>query len=1010
MSDPRRSVTALLLLALATPLVWAQGFLFPYVVPKAFFFQAVVALALLAWIPAWIGGGDAGGGSRRTASPLRRDPAAWALAALVAVGSVSALLGEVPARSLLGTFERRWGVLAWSLFLVFYGLLRLQLGARGWRRALRITALVATAVAAVGIVGHHGLLGGGGTDAPWRRAAGTLGNAGYLGAYLVLTATATAYLAWSTRSPARRALWSLAGALQAYGLVLTGTRAVVLGALAGLVVAAAGGVLLGSNRRVRAISAAAAGVAVLAAAALWAAPADGFLGRWSERLVALSTEATSMQMRFAVWGAAAAGFREAPLVGVGPENFHLVWSRHFDPVVYDLNPEGTSFDRAHDVLAEAGATMGAGGLLAVLGLWVAVGWSLVRARRRRGLSGPATAIFGFGFTAYLVYLLFWFEDYGSFVVFLTLVGFVAHRAYATPGGGRGHPTSDGGVLRSLPARTFLAVPMVALVGLSAWHNIRTLEAARDAWRGELAMDAWEGAESYRAALALDLPGSGAIVRVYLRRLSYLARFGDRGSPEGPTARMEEVLRAADRAIGAWEDRDPEHPGVHVQKARLCALRQDVLGASPDGSCAVPSLRRAIELSPRQIRYRHMLARHHLGAGRPEAALSVLERTLEIHDTFGETYYFLSRAHWERGDREEALRQARTAVDLGYGGQSATYLGEIVDWLEGEGRHGAAADLVEAHLALTYRRLSRPGASTPPGRGFLPWDLPLASRLPMLHWRADRPDEAIRTAEFVAHRLGTVNGEGEARHGARIRGFIGDVQAGRRERWRGVRGVLEGGSSPSAPSGAAGGAAAPPGSGPGGDETGVRPSPDPVPDEDLDGEDPDPGAQEAAAQTRRRLHAPGADGGPGGDRDRGGGRRLGVAGPAGADRAGSGGIGVPGPAGPGQDAGHRAAGRGPDPGLAGRSAHPGGSGGEGREPDGSAERSLPGGLGPAPPRDAAIQQSGPGGTGEPLPVPGTARRAHREQLPGTAPDRAIPGPVSRRDAALFSTGVHPLRKT
>lgn len=798
MNDEHRPVSSLLLLALATPLVWAPGFVFPYVVPKAFFFQTIVALALLATALARIGRGH-GTASDGAGSPGRRgDPVLWALAALVAVGALSAVVGDAPSRSLLGTFERRWGVLAWILFLAFYGLLRTRLDDRAWRWALRATALVATLVVAVGLVGHHGLQGA--DAAPWQRLSSTLGNPGYMAAYLALTMSATGYLAWSASDGAPRLLWGLAAVAQAYALLLTGTRAIFLGIGVGLLFVAATGFLVSTDRHVRGAAAGLAGLVSLAALALWLAPVHDLVAGWAERLTALTPEATNMQKRFSVWEAAVTALREDPLLGTGLENFHLVWSRHFDPVVYNLNPVKVGFDRAHNVLMEAGATMGAPGIVAWLGLWAAVYYSLLRAWRRETLSGPGAAIFGFGFTTYLVYLLFWFEDYGSFIAFLALVGFVAHRAYAPAGasgeGKAGFWPPIRGIGASPPVSSAVQVGAVAglllLVGITTWHNVRVLEAARETWQGELAMDAWEGATDFQTALEPGLPGNGPIVRVYLRRLAFLSRFGDRGSPEGPSPRMKRALAAGERAIEAWRARDPENPYVYVQRSRLCGIRSDVHGDASGESCVGESLRRAIDLAPGRIRYRHLLAQHHLAAGRPGLAVEVLQDALEVYDSFGGTYHQLALVHQRTGDMSEAVRQARVAITLGYGAQPATFLLELADWLASQGRPGDAADLLEADLALSYRDLARPESAKPSGRGFGPWDLHLASRLPLFHWRAGRPREAVRTARFLAHRMAaTGEGDGADRVGASVGAFIDDVRADRLERWTGVERVLDG---------------------------------------------------------------------------------------------------------------------------------------------------------------------------------------------------------------------------
>lgn len=826
-SSVRRPLSVLLLLALASPLVFARGLVFPFVVPKAFFLQALVALALVLLAADVLRGADGAPASRLRGVLVRRDPFLLALLAFVLLALASGLLGESPPRSLLGTLERRWGVLTWAAFLGFYLLLRLHLDGDGWKRVLQVAAAVATAVGLYGLIRAAGLWPGQPGPAGWSRISATLGNPGYLAAYLALSASLTGYLASRTASGWRRGLCLAALAVQVAVLPLTGTRAVMLGAGAGFLVVAGSWLVLVSDRRIR--WAAAGGMALVAAAvaAAYLATASGdphALGWWDRVLSALSPEASSARQRLLVWEATLAGVREAPLLGAGPENFDLVWSRHFDPLIYHFGGR-TVFDRAHNVVVGTAATTGLLGLAAYLAMWVAVGWSGVRAWRRGVLSLAGASILALGAITYFVYLLLWFEDHSSFLAFVVLAGLAGHLAAGGdppggearagrgvggsgpsdpgrddpdvpgPGEGTGPPVdtdreeTDGSTSRlPAPARVGVPVLLLALAGALAWHNVRTLDAARNAWDGEYSMDAWEGVEPYRAALAQGLPGSERILRAYLRRLTFLSSHGDSGSPEGPTPRMEEAIAAADRALDGWEDRDPENPWVHVQRSRLCGLEENVFGDGTGRACARRALERAVELSPRQIRYRHWLADHHLSAGEPDRALEVLDAALGVYGSFGETYYYRARVHWRMGDFDEAVRQSRLATSLGWGGQPSAFVQQLASRLSDEDRPAEAARLAEDHLALRYAELRRPELDTPAGRGFRPWDLQLAGRLPLFHLRAGRPDDAVRTAEFVAHRLPRSGVRRD--HRERVRRFIDDVRSGRPGPWRDAGSVVE----------------------------------------------------------------------------------------------------------------------------------------------------------------------------------------------------------------------------
>lgn len=794
----RRSSTrgsrGLILLALLTPLVRADGLLFPFVVPKAFFLQMVVALALAVAAVDVLRGGPPRAGS--ASFRVRRDPVFWAFAAFVAVACVSAVFGSSPSRGLLGTLERRWGVLTWTSFLGLYVLLRVYLDGRLWRRALQISVVVSVAVALYGLLRATGLWPGQQAVVGWSRIESTLGNAGYLGAYMVLGLASTWYLAVRSRGCRWKVLYGLAGILQLAALLGSGTRAAVVGMAAALLVLVAVWSVAAGEATARRV----VGFLVLLLAAVGASVFLTTAGNdvhvssaWDRLLTVLSPETSSARFRLIAWSATSQEIGIRPLLGAGPETFEQVWSRHFDPVVYHMNSDPV-LDRAHNVIVHVAVTSGGLGVLAYLATWAVVARNVFRGWHGGRLSGPAASALAFGMISYFVYLLFWFEDHSSFLSFVVLAGLAGHAA-STADGSRSDPLGsdrdagerDGG----LHAVGRFGVPalLLALAALLVWHNVRVLDTARNAWDGEYAMDAWEGAERYQDALAAGLPGSEPILQAYIRRLTFLVSRGDSGSPEGPSPRIEEALAAADRALDGWEAREPENPWVHVRRSRLCSLKEDVFQDGRGRSCARRELERAVELSPRRIRYRHWLADHHLSAGDPDRALEVLDGALQVYGSFGETYFYRARVHWTVGNREAAVRQSRLATSLGWAGQPSPFVQALGRWLVEEGRPAGAAELVENHLGLRYTKLRHPALPTEPGRGFEPWDLSLAGWLPILHLRAGDTEAAIRTAEFVVHRMASDGGDGEKE---RIEGFIEDVRAGRLDRWEGVTSLVGGG--------------------------------------------------------------------------------------------------------------------------------------------------------------------------------------------------------------------------
>ena len=123
------------------------------------------------------------------------------------------------------------------------------------------------------------------------------------------------------------------------------------------------------------------------------------------------------------WRAAIDGFRDRPLLGYGLENHNLAWSAHLDPDIYRLDTD--VFDRTHNQYLELLATTGLIGTLAFLGIWLAIAVTLIRAYRDERVSVASLAILSGLQVAYAIYLLFWFVDLNSTMLWILFAALIA---------------------------------------------------------------------------------------------------------------------------------------------------------------------------------------------------------------------------------------------------------------------------------------------------------------------------------------------------------------------------------------------------------------------------------------------------------------------------------------------------------------------------------------------------------------------------------------------------------
>jgi O-antigen ligase len=334
---------------------------------------------------------------------------------VIAVGLsllLSTVLSVDPRLSLWGSWTRSQGLITQLCGPVVFGLILAHLRTAAQLR--RLTYVVITTSVPVAL---YAVLQAAGRDPlPWPnplpRAASTLGNPVFLGAFMVLVLLLTiGELIRRSRKPSPtasprplRALIALVAALQLVALALARSRGPVLALVAGAAVMIACFLpdLLarwrqaGRAARWSLVSAAAGLLLALAALALLSVtgprlPEDDATTVVGRVLEAIRARPDTTTPRLEMWSGAielasdrpplrpAHGtpdplHRLRPLVGHGPEAFPLVFGRFISPQLEDSERDLTAPDRAHNLVLDTLVATGSVGLLAWCALLVSTGF------------------------------------------------------------------------------------------------------------------------------------------------------------------------------------------------------------------------------------------------------------------------------------------------------------------------------------------------------------------------------------------------------------------------------------------------------------------------------------------------------------------------------------------------------------------------------------------------------------------------------------------------------------
>ena len=615
--------TFLLVLLVAVPLVFSRATLEGFFLPKLILIRWLTLLTLGVWLVGWLRQGQA---------TLRWSPAH------VLLGAFS--LSLFP--SILGASNRllaRDEVLSLLVFVLIWALTATLPLDAARRRVVGLVVMAGAGLQALlGLAQHLGVDPMFSTTPGGRfRIVGTLGNPVFLATYLAACLPIAISVLFTPSGAWLRLLAAAVAGLGCAAMLVSGTKAAILGAGIASALVLVALLLRRDGTRLRARTAwmmtGIAALPILFVLLLPAGQQSGF--DFLSRLTAsLDPRGASLGQRMLLWKASAAMIRERPWFGWGPGHFRLHYLEHQGEIL--SRPENSSYIplagnplHPHNDYMELAVDAGAPSLVLFLAFVVVVvsrGWRQFGRDRDPILLGflgailalLVMALFGFSLHRPTTSLLFWF-----------LAAVVA--------------TGSGAGGRWMRWRTTRAVPAVLLVvtvaALAVYTRAASLQYRADIWfaRGYSATsnEQWGAAVMhYEKGLALH-PRHG---QTWIRLGHLYYRLGE---PEKARDALERGFR---------ERRD-------AQSHLVLADAYDDLGRFQD---AIEEYRKAVFVRPDNVTAWNNMGACYYGNGDVTAALERWERAVEIAPRHVGSLLNLAVAFLESGRPAEALRRAHQA--------------------------------------------------------------------------------------------------------------------------------------------------------------------------------------------------------------------------------------------------------------------------------------------------------------------------------------------------------------
>ncbi len=408
------SIIGLLFALVFTPLIVSTGLYFPYITGKVFTFRIITSLLLILWLILTL----------KKPEYLPKKSCILAVSGIFVVWlAIANSFGVDPFNSFFSNFERMEGWFT-HLYLFIYLIIVSSVlqTEKVWNWFLNISVLVANYLA---------LRAAFDTES---RTQVILGNSTYVAIYVLFNLFFAGFLLYrlfilkTTEEAIKYAgiLYYISSIiLFTFVIFKTQTRGTVLALVfSSILFLILSALSYWKHKQVRLISIVLLSVVIIGSVLFWTNRDAQFIqsNPLLNRVATISaTEGTGMA-RLVNWGIALEGIKESPILGWGQENYSYVFAQKYDPRMYAQEPW---FDRTHNMFLDWSIQGGIPAILLYIGLFATALYALYTSiSLTRTEKNILTSLLG----AYVIHNMFVFDNYSSYLMFFTTLGFIIHHS------------------------------------------------------------------------------------------------------------------------------------------------------------------------------------------------------------------------------------------------------------------------------------------------------------------------------------------------------------------------------------------------------------------------------------------------------------------------------------------------------------------------------------------------------------------------------------------------------
>lgn len=618
-------------LILLTPLILNRNYFFPYVVPKTIFFRVIVDIIFIAYLLLLV--------INRRYLP-RFNVLTIGVSAFLVISLLTAVTGINFERSFWSTFERMGGILTLlHLFIFFLILTGVFKERKYWERIFAVSIAVGTFLSLSILLSKD----------PTSRGGGSVGNSSFMAAYMLFNVFFALILllakGWGWRIYSGITFLIMAfvvffnpveetrGAMGAFG---GGIFLLVLGYLA-----------FSKNKLLMRLAPVILILGVLLAL--------GFTQTEFFKANMFDIKELPGRARALVWGEGLEAWKEKPLLGWGPENFNVAFTKYFKgeiPLTVDI-----WYDRVHNVVIDSLVSSGVIGLLSYLFIFGAAVWGLLKTctkvAERKNLFFPLGMVVILAtYFAQNIWVFDMISTYLMFFLSLAFVSFLINSSNPSP--------SPELALEPKRFSPLLGSFLIILaLGLLYFGNLQPARASQMIIKG-LVLEPGQAIGFFEKALKTSPMAQLEAPEQLARRATDLLY--------GSNTDRFLLEKAAALSVGELEKIIVTNPQDFRFFLLLGRFYNDWYNQGKDPAkldLADKVLTEAIKLSVENQQGYWALAQTRLFQGRNKEAVELLQKAVDMEPRYGPSHWYLALSYKVIGEEKLAGQKVQDAEAAGY---------------------------------------------------------------------------------------------------------------------------------------------------------------------------------------------------------------------------------------------------------------------------------------------------------------------------------------------------------